>query len=91
MAQTYETKPINPLTRMDEIGPIVTRGGNVVVGTDVGEVFKVLFVTTGGSITILGIDGNTFTVQAQDNSAAYVLGTQVTAATATGITWGGGI
>lgn len=91
MAQTYETKPINPYTRMDEIGPIVTRGGAIAVGTDVGEVFKVLFVTTGGSMTVLGIDGQTYTVQAQDNSAVYCLGTQVTAATATGITWGGGI
>lgn len=86
------THPINEFTRMDEIGPIVTRGGDVNPGTDdIGEIFKVLFVTTGGEITIRGIDGNTYKVQAQDNSAVYCLGDYVPAATATGITWGGGI
>lgn len=93
MPNYYETKPINPLARMDEIGPLVTRGGPIVVGNYLpnDEIFKVIYVTTGGSITIEGIDGNPYTVQAQDNSAAYVVGYRVTAATAGGLSWGGGI
>lgn len=80
---------------MDDVGPYVSRGAAISFDNYLPqeEIFKVLFVTAGGSIRVEGIDGQEFTVQAQDNSAVYVFGRRVRSVgtTATGITWGGGV
>ena len=93
MPINYDTHTISPQQRTDEIGAILTRGGTIVVGNYLTgeEVFKYISTDAAGTITVEGIDGNTFTVAIGANTGVYVMGRRITASTAGTLYWAGGV
>lgn len=93
MPINYETKPINPYQRTDEIGALITRGGTITVGDYLPneEIFKYISTDTAGIITVENIEGDTFSIAIGTNAGVYVMGRRVTASTAGTLYWAGGV
>lgn len=97
MTQTY-VQHVSPTARTEEIGFIITEGSTgpadtLVIGADLGFIFKILRVDVAGDLAVKGKGGNTiFFTNVVPGESIPVEGTGILAGTtATGVRWYGGI